>query len=842
MNQIRLQLQQEIFQQIGERLLAVCFVGKLLKKKKSYLCIAATNISPVEISIVQIKQTDKTFKRKRVWPLSDLKIVDGKCEHPITNEFDLHLDKVYRWDASNGHERQIFIITLWKQSNKHFPKHKVIFKNIPKLWITEDIMTPDNKYTTSPMMEIENDLSEDFQAITDKEQEDLNRLMSGCEFAISNAEAFMDVLARDLSLLDGENVKCVLASEVQVEELMAQMELAIEETDKIEKRLDSYDQIFNSVRETMIKMDKKNSMISVANKNNLNLFKALENIISQLDLSKKHQDTLEEPDLTSPNGLIAAIEAGNALRDAMNSQLDPALLHMGAVQEQRKTFEKYKEKFSRLINRHLNNLFIYLGNGTEPEKSADGLSFPSHTYVHKQLTTYTELMHWSKLMDRKAYDSLRKVYTDSFGKLYERDLRNMFDAAKEKVAVTSPLTPTKNSVLLGFDRDQWSLEITTDDRNLFVATLEQVLSLLEPVCSQEQQFCMSFFQLDVLSPTSKNTLTTLDGSECDVNVLPFKKAEKQINEDVRNMMINLFFCLEEELINFLSHIEKQDNFSCMYILVLLNQHVMSAQSSFLSNSFASVLIQVKRSLDRFMQMQIDSIRDCRIPRRSKCGVLPYVFNLEEFTRNAEVLLKSDRRNDLEKWYTRLMDTMIEYISTHSMEHHKTPPQVIKMENYHHLYSLLSQLKISVLDAQRKDAKQKYNEALAAYVTLYFGYPLEKLNTFFEGVQAKVASGVKASEVSYQLAFNKQELRKVINQYPGSTVKRGLEALYKKVEKHLSEEENLLQVVWRAMQEEFIRQYKNLEDLIQQCYPGSMITLEFTINDILTFFSDIARSH
>lgn len=106
----------------------------------------------------------------------------------------------------------------------------------------------------------------------------------------------------------------------------------------------------------------------------------------------------------------------------------------------------------------------------------------------------------------------------------------------------------------------------------------------------------------------------------------------------------------------------------------------------------------------------------------------------------------------------------------------------------------------------------------------------------------MASGVKASEVSYQLAFSKQELRKVISQYPGGTVKKGLEALYKKVEKHLSEEGNLLQVVWRAMQEEFIRQYKMLEDLIQQCYPGSMITLEFTIDDILHFFSDIARSH
>lgn len=37
------------------------------------------------------------------------------------------------------------------------------------------------------------------------------------------------------------------------------------------------------------------------------------------------------------------------------------------------------------------------------------------------------------------------------------------------------------------------------------------------------------------------------------------------------------------------------------------------------------------------------------------------------------------------------------------------------------------MKISVLDMQRKEAKQKYSDALSAYVTLYFGRPLEKLN-------------------------------------------------------------------------------------------------------------------
>ncbi|KAJ4437527.1 GTP-Rho binding exocyst subunit [Periplaneta americana] len=284
---------------------------------------------------------------------------------------------------------------------------------------------------------------------------------------------------------------------------------------------------------------------------------------------------------------------------------------------------------------------------------------------------------------------------------------------------------------------------------------------------------------------------------------------------------------------------------CMYVLVRLSQHVMSAQDtgSFLSMSFASALVQVKRNFDRFMQAQLKSIEETKVNRKSKCGILSFVANFEDFAKTAEAIFKNtDRRTDLDKWYTKLVGAMFEAIPRNAAEHHKTPQEVVKMENFHHLYALLSELKIGVLDGLRKEAKQKYSDALKAYVTQYFGRPLEKLNLFFEGVQAKVAQGVKQSEISYQMAYSKQELRKVIREYPAREVKKGLDNLYRKVEKHLCEQENLLQVVWRAMQEEFIQQYKYIEELIQRCYPGSMIALDFSIQNILEFFSEIARSH
>lgn len=44
---------------------------------------------------------------------------------------------------------------------------------------------------------------EDYQALTEREEFDLETLMSRCESAIGNAEAFTEQLSKDLSILDG---------------------------------------------------------------------------------------------------------------------------------------------------------------------------------------------------------------------------------------------------------------------------------------------------------------------------------------------------------------------------------------------------------------------------------------------------------------------------------------------------------------------------------------------------------------------------------------------------------------------------------------------------------------
>lgn len=45
-----------------------------------------------------------------------------------------------------------------------------------------------------------------------------------------------------------------------------------------------------------------------------------------------------------------------------------------------------------------------------------------------------------------------------------------------------------------------------------------------------------------------------------------------------------------------------------------------------------------------------------------------------------------------------------------------------------------------------------------------------------------------------------------------------------------------------MQKEFLNQYNFFTEMLDKCYKDSNISLEFTIDDVLQMFSDIAQSH
>uniref|UniRef100_A0A5F7Z9M8 Exocyst complex component 1 n=1 Tax=Macaca mulatta TaxID=9544 RepID=A0A5F7Z9M8_MACMU len=818
MTAIKHALQRDIFTPNDERLLSIVNVCKAGKKKKNcFLCATVTTERPVQVKVVKVKKSDKGdfYKRQIAWALRDLAVVDAKDAIKENPEFDLHFEKIYKWVASSTAEKNAFISCIWKLNQRYLRK-KIDFVNVSSQLLEESVPSGENQSVTGGDEEV----VDEYQELNAREEQDIEIMMEGCEYAISNAEAFAEKLSRELQVLDGNH----------------------------------------------------------------------------MDLAKGHIKALQEGDLASSRGIEACTNAADALLQCMNVALRPGHDMLLAVKQQQQRFSDLRELFARRLASHLNNVFVQQGHdqsSTLAQHSVE-LTLPNHHPFHRDLLRYAKLMEWLKSTDYGKYEGLTKNYMDYLSRLYEREIKDFFEVAKIKMTGTTKESkkfatlPRKESAVKqeteslhgssgkltgstsslnklsvqssGNRRSQSSSlldmgnmsasDLDVADRTKFDKIFEQVLSELEPLCLAEQDFISKFFKLQQHQsiPGTMAEAEDLDGGtlsrqhNCGTP-LPVS-SEKDM---IRQMMIKIFRCIEPELNNLIALGDKIDSFNSLYMLVKMSHHVWTAQNvdpaSFLSTTLGNVLVTVKRNFDKCISNQIRQMEEVKISKKSKVGILPFVAEFEEFAGLAESIFKNaERRGDLDKAYTKLIRGVFVNVEKVANESQKTPRDVVMMENFHHIFATLSRLKISCLEAEKKDAKQKYTDHLQSYVIYSLGQPLEKLNHFFDGVEARVAQGIREEEVSYQLAFNKQELRKVIKEYPGKEVKKGLDNLYKKVDKHLCEEENLLQVVWHSMQDEFIRQYKHFEGLIARCYPGSGVTMEFTIQDILDYCSSIAQSH
>uniref|UniRef100_A0A672QY56 Exocyst complex component 1 n=1 Tax=Sinocyclocheilus grahami TaxID=75366 RepID=A0A672QY56_SINGR len=896
MTAIKHALQRDIFTPNDERLLSIVNVCKAGKKKKNcFLCATVTTERPVQVKVVKVKKTDKGdfYKRQMAWELRDLTEVDAKDANKENPEFDLHFEKVYRWVASSTAEKNSFISCIWKLNQRYLRK-KVEFVNVsPQL--LEELPKAEESVPSGESQSVaggDEDALDDYQELNAREEQDIESMMAVCEYAISNAEAFAEKLSRELQVLDGANIQSIMASEKQVNILMQLLDQALAEVDNIEGKLLSYEEMLQSVKEQMDQISQSNHLIQISNTNNGKLLDEIQFLVNYMDLSKGHIKALQEGDLSSPKGIEACINASEALSQCMNVALKPGHDKLMAVKQQQHLFSELRDTFARRLTNHLNNVFVHQGHdqsSTLSQHTAE-LTLPKHSPLHRDLLRYAKLMEWLKNTQREKYEGLSRTYVDYMTRLYEREIKDFFEVAKIKMAGTSkdgkgkfvhvlmvsPLmvspglhgssgkltgsTSSLNKLAVSSSNSRRSQssslldmgnmsasDLDVADRTRFDKIFEQVLSELEPLCLAEQDFISKFFKLQQ-NPTLAQG-ENVDDSDGMVHSRPPSEHRHSISEKdmVRMMMNKIFQSIETELNSLIALVDKIDSFNSLYMLVKMSHHVWTAQNvdpaSYLSTTLGNVLVTVKRNFDKCISGQIRQMEEVKISKKSKVGILPFVTGFEEFAKLAEAIFRNaERRGDLDKAYIKLIRAVFGNVEKVASESQKTPRDVVMMENFHHIFSTLSSLKISCLEAERKEAKQKYTDHLQSYVINSLGQPLEKLNHFFEGVEARVAQGVREEEVSYQLAFNKQELRKVIKEYPGKEVKKGLDNLYKKVDKHLCEEENLLQVVWHSMQDEFIRQYKHFEGLINRCYPGSGITMEFTIQDMLEYFSSIAQSH
>jgi len=888
-------LEQSLFRPNEEALYSVISVSKQgagKKKKSTFLCaVVTTKDKPFQVRIYKVQKSEKdVYKKKQCWKLSDLKIVDGKDDSKDKLIFDLHFEKVYQWVANRIVEKNDFIETIWRLSNRYGGNKKPIFHDVNQRILTDD--TDQLQAALKGSIAAGNqEGQEDYQRLTPKEENDLNAMLSKFEDALTNVEGFTDQLSSELQELEYVNITSLMGSEQQAKDLLSLIDKSVEELNVLDDRLCSYDDSLKKVSDQMGQMEFKDNRMEVERANNKQLLEEIKYIVGKLDISQRHICALEEGDLYNRLGITECISAAKILLDAFNTPFKPGIGELRAVTEQLHNIENHKSAFAQRFYLHLDKFISQHSNiDIVSYKPTNELSLPSHDAVHDDFVAYVELMKWLKELDHSKYTEIKNHYEDSFKVCYEKEFKEYLEFAKQKASSkvkgsksnhsirgnhsTEHLpsksknpsisrlkrgkdsklkrSPSKESIdsMASIESSTSSATFITNTATHFDQVFDIVLSELEPYVAAEQDFCAMFFHLrypgDGKEQEQNNVLPdNIDGAMMSRSKLGHGKTV----DEVRDMMEKLMGFLNVEMQNFISFGESLHPHNVLYAMYrinnqkthLVNSHVSGAPPTFLGTLFAGWLVHTKRLFDRCIDNLCRQIEEVK-SKKKKVGILYDVLTVEKFFKSSENIFRgSERRGEIDKAYQKLIATLFQKIEEVAEENDKPPPEIVMFENYHYVHSLVRGLKNPNLDNEKKLAEQKYYDAMHQYIATRLGRPLDRMSRFFQRVESCINSGVRMEDIGYQIAFNQQELKNVIKEYPAKEVKKGLEVLYKKIEKYVTEA-GLIQVLWHNLQEAFVRQFERYEELVKLCYPNSNVHLSVSINEILEFFSNIAQSN
>ncbi len=122
-----------------------------------------------------------------------------------------------------------------------------------------------------------------------------------------------------------------------------------------------------------------------------------------------------------------------------------------------------------------------------------------------------------------------------------------------------------------------------------------------------------------------------------------------------------------------------------------------------------------------------------------------------------------------------------------------------------------------------------------------------MQEYFEGVE-RLLKTTAPSEVSSNSSYSKSALKKVVKEYNAKDIRKHVDALFKRVEKHFDEASEkattedtststgiapgtVMVGVWKACEEELLRITELFSKRITQCYKDTGVTLEYSAADV-----------
>ncbi|KAA1467891.1 exocyst complex component sec3 subunit [Dentipellis sp. KUC8613] len=690
-------------------------------------------------------------------------------------------------------------------------------------------------------------------------------------------------LLDELMALDKANIHSFIESDDRVVLVLKYLDEAINELDNMGSLVSSYKIHLNAVNDDISFIQSQNRGLQVQTQNQRALLTELEQLLQTVHVDRDALITLTQESLEKSASLQRLESASCELYKALQAGRDR---DMAATMERLDEYRTHNAQFCKRLYDFLSIMFtaqskMLLGDTNGLTKPSRGrISIKNHQDLETYLGRYSGLILYLKEMDESLYGRLCAAYFSAASDLHNKQMSAVLafyssqvkkpseDEIDDSFAI-SPVTNTSKAAS-GLRRAgtlvRSPLESRKDKDHKHVdgempaaEALAHVLEQVAPQIYREEEFIADFLQINDAGLTFADYM----GLENYFRRQAARSAglSQATLKLVRGALDLIFGFLPAELKMFIDATLAKDTIQSIGMIACLERFLADADergNPFLLGFLDKQHTRMKTLFDRHVSQQIKAVEETKLTSKKRNGVAHFIKYFPVYVHRVESqLIGADTleiRQNVDMAYERIVQTMFDSLKQMAKmdgegeDKGQLNYHVILIENMHYFAAEIRQQEIGSVNVFMRRAEELYDENLSAYVRLVLKRPFAKIIDYFDGIE-RLLKTTAPSEVSSNSNYNRSALKKVVKEYNAKDVRKLVDSLFKRVEKHFTEasekattEENsgitpgtVMVGVWKACEEELLKITELFSKRISQCYANSGVSLEYSAGDVEAAF-------
>ncbi|OAR01746.1 hypothetical protein LLEC1_06306 [Akanthomyces lecanii] len=467
-----------------------------------------------------------------------------------------------------------------------------------------------------------------------------------------------------------------------------------------------------------------------------------------------------------------------------------------------------------------------------------------HNAGREILWKYSPLMLYARDVDLENWNRLLQIYQDKTQPLYKTEFQNVIthwrknarkmtgdeaamlftsqvEKQQEGVATAARKLTVKRSQTLAralrsplADGNSRAAEKSAGDSRfmpfeIFGAVLDDLLPLVE----MEQNFIIDFFHA--------STLESLDFADTVAAAPPHNRRggdlkrhrlmepDRELARRVTRSMEIIFTFLETEIQRLMEWVLGQFPLQGVGVLAVLEKKISEISQSnqdYLNTTLRKVLGLLEGRFNKFVEEQLHAIEETKVKINKRKGVISFIRVFPTFLTAVENMIdgsdpKLPLRRMIDGQYERILKQMFDSLKaiaredpTGGLATGTNDPEgkealnfhILLIENMNHFLEETDARGLEVLETGKDEANREYHEHIDLYLNAVMRRPLGKLLDYLENIEAQIQTGKSPTAIARQPSNSQTVFVKVLSLYDAKDLRKGIDALRKRVEKHFGD--------------------------------------------------------